>query len=490
MSEGGRVSRLGRYELRGELGRGAMGVVYRAFDRVLEREVALKTMAAPNADRVQTERFLREARTAGALHHPNIVTIHELGQASGTYFIAMELLEGRSLEDLLRSGEHVPLALRLRIIARVCDGLDYAHRAGIVHRDVKPPNVFLAADGTVKILDFGIAKVGASGATRTGVAIGTVDYMSPEQVRAERALDGRSDVFSTGVMLYELLFRRRPFAADDLGATLHRILHHPPAGSALLARLLPADLSAVLVRALDKDCERRYGRAAEMAEALDRAADGLEEDGAAALETRLEACIASGALDRAPMPDELVAADGAEVPRPPRRRKRVRVLAVATFLLVAALATEVFVNRRSLRMAVSPPKKAARPAASNIEPANERRRPATAAPAPEQEPDVASAALPTGSLTVLVMPWAEIEWIENRDTGERVPGGRSAPARLELAEGRYRLRLVNPYARGPLEIDAVVTAGEPSTVKATLPGFDAAAIVREMLDGAASPGGA
>jgi serine/threonine protein kinase len=476
MSDGGRVPRLGRYELRGELGRGAMGVVYRAFDRVLEREVALKTMAAPAADPAQTERFLREARTAGALHHPNIVTIHDLGQASGTYFIAMELLVGRSLEELLRSGEPVPIARRLQVIARVCDGLDYAHRAGVVHRDIKPPNVFLASDGTVKILDFGIAKVGASGATRTGVAIGTVDYMSPEQVRGERTLDGRSDIFSTGVMLYELLFRRRPFAADDLGATLHRILNQPPAGHERFERLLPPDLRQVLERALDKRCEARYASASEMAAALDRAAAALEGAAGAALEARLDGeemgtFIFSRGREKMNVP----------ISSPPRPRKRVRVLAVLTFLLVAALATEVFVNRRSIRLPGVSPKRAAKPVAANVEPVPEKKRPARAAaaePEPAAPPDDG---VPTGSLTVLAMPWADIEWIENLDTGERVQGDRSAPARLELAQGRYRLRLVNPYSRGPLEIDAVVTAGEVATVQATLPGFDAAAIVREML---------
>jgi hypothetical protein len=163
----------------------------------------------------------------------------------------------------------------------------------------------------------------------------------------------------------------------------------------------------------------------------------------------------------------------------PRRRKRVRVLAVLTFLVVAALATEVFVNRRSIRLPGVAPKPTAKPAASKVEPVRESKRPAgTATAEPAAPPDDG---MPTGSLTVLAMPWADIEWIENLDTGERVQGERSAPARLELAQGRYRLRLVNPYSRGPLEIDAVVTAGEVATVQATLPGFDAAAIVREML---------
>ena len=168
--------RLGKYELRGVLGRGAMGVVHRAYDTVLEREVALKTMAdLYGKDEDDTLRFLREARTAGGLQHPNIVTIHELGTEADVHYIAMELMEGQDLDQLIKSGEVGSLERRLEIVACVCEGLAFAHEAGIVHRDIKPANVFLTSEGGVKILDFGVAKIASSDATRTGLVIGTVD---------------------------------------------------------------------------------------------------------------------------------------------------------------------------------------------------------------------------------------------------------------------------------------------------------------------------
>ena len=296
MSEGGSSRRLGKYELLDELGRGAMGVVYRAMDRVLEREVALKVMGGGHSDPTQTERFLREARTAGGLHHPNIVTVHELGHDDGTYFIAMEMLVGQSLYEVMGSGCLPSIQRRLEIVARICDGLDYAHRGGIVHRDIKPANVFITHRGNVKILDFGIAKIEASNTTRTGLVVGTVDYMSPEQVRATRAVDGRSDIFSAGVMLYELLFRRRPFTANELGATLHRILHCQPPGLTLLDKLLPTELAEVLKRSLDKRREARFSRAGDMAAALDAAAAGLSGRAGSELEERIQELLGSGLL--------------------------------------------------------------------------------------------------------------------------------------------------------------------------------------------------
>ncbi len=509
MGEGMSVPRLGKYELRGELGRGAMGVVYRAFDRVLCRDVALKTMTAPSSDRTQTARFLREARTAGGLHHPNIVTIHELGQDSGTYYIAMELLEGRDLRELMASGQTPPLDRRLQIIARVCDGLDYAHRAGIVHRDIKPANVFLTASGTVKILDFGIAKINSSDATRTGVVIGTVDYMSPEQVRAIKALDGRSDVFSAGVILYELLFGRRPFTAEDLGATLHRILHRQPPGYALFDRILPAGLAQVLRRSLDKRCEARYPRAGEMAEALDRAGSELSGRAGTELEERIAELIASGVLERN---DEgpAIASTSAEGPahrapartpdratRAPRAQSKRSRLAVAT--VVAALTVLAVVGvlglRRGEREATPPAVTTiAEPApvpTESVEPLPDPGTDAAPATAPTPEPAVeepaaetpvvAAAPPPPGLLDVRVMPWANIEWIENVATGERVPSDRAAPVRLRLPAGRYRLRVVNPYSERSVDLDATVAAGETRVVRHTMPGFDAAQLAGDIL---------
>ncbi len=287
MTQATNQPRLGKYELRGELGRGAMGVVYRAYDAVLHREVALKTLAASRSDSEQIGRFLREARTAGSLHHPNIVTVHELGECDGQYFIAMEMLRGQPLNELFRADQLPPIQRRIEIIARVCDGLDYAHRAGIVHRDIKPANIFQLNDGTIKILDFGIAQVVSSEATQSGMLVGTVDYMSPEQIRSVKSLDGRSDIFSAGVVLYQLLFRSRPFSTEDLGATLHAILHRKPASYALFDQILPAGLAEVLKRALDKRPQARFSRAAQMSEALERIAAGLAGRAGTELEERI-----------------------------------------------------------------------------------------------------------------------------------------------------------------------------------------------------------
>ena len=167
-----------------------------------------------------------EAKAAAKLQHPNIVTVFELGEDRGVPYIAMELLPGADLETLLRSGEELLLAEKLEVVVQVCRGLAYAHEHGVVHRDIKPSNIRLLDDGTAKIMDFGIAKLGSTTLTKTGMMVGTIHYMSPEQVRG-RAVDGRSDVFSTGVILYELLAGRRPFRGEGATDVLYKIVHEP-----------------------------------------------------------------------------------------------------------------------------------------------------------------------------------------------------------------------------------------------------------------------
>src|SRR5688572_21326485 len=190
--------RIGKYSIVGRIGRGGMGMVYRGLDEVLEREVAVKTLTVEaTLDEESRQRFEIEAKAAARLQHPNIVTVFELGEERGLPFIAMELLPGADLETLLRSGEPLLLREKLEILIQVLRGLHYAHEHRIIHRDVKPSNIRLLEDGTAKIMDFGIAKLGSTGVTKAGMMVGTVHYMSPEQVRG-RALDGRSDVFSVG----------------------------------------------------------------------------------------------------------------------------------------------------------------------------------------------------------------------------------------------------------------------------------------------------
>jgi hypothetical protein len=261
--------RVGRYLITGRIGRGGMGMVYRGLDEALEREVAVKTLTLEGSfDAESRRRFEVEAKAAARLQHPNIVTVYELGTDRGLPFIAMEMLPGEDLEALLRSGEAMPLAEKLDVVVQVCRGLAYAHERGIVHRDVKPSNVRLLADGTAKIMDFGIAKLGATHLTKTGMMVGTVLYMSPEQVRG-LPLDGRSDVFSAGVILYELLTGERPFRGEGPTQILYRIVHEdPPPPDLGAAGEAGPRLREVLLRALAKDPEARTPGAAALADDL------------------------------------------------------------------------------------------------------------------------------------------------------------------------------------------------------------------------------
>ncbi|HEX9433660.1 MAG TPA: serine/threonine-protein kinase [Burkholderiales bacterium] len=269
--------KLGRYRIVAELGRGAMGAVYRALDPLIEREVAIKTLLPelpPEILDEVRERFLREARSAGRLNHPNIVTIFDVGEDAGVAYIAMELLEGRSLQEMLRKQPRPALATAAEITAQVADALDHAQQYRIVHRDIKPANVMVAASGRCKLTDFGIAYVPTSSMTQTGAALGSPKYMSPEQV-AGVPVDGRADLFSLGVVLYEMLTGRNPFVREGDTTPLpvmHRISVEPHPRVRALDPAIPAAFERIVDRALAKKPQDRYARAAEMAEELRRAA--------------------------------------------------------------------------------------------------------------------------------------------------------------------------------------------------------------------------
>jgi predicted Ser/Thr protein kinase len=259
--------RIGKYVVLGRIGRGGMGMVYRGHDEVLEREVAVKTLTLEGSlDEESRRRFEIEAKSAARLQHQNIVTVYELGEDRGFPFIAMELLPGSDLLSLMRSGEPLTLQEKLDTVIQVCRGLEYAHEHGIVHRDIKPANIHLLDDGTVKIMDFGIAKLGGTSLTKSGMMIGTVHYMSPEQIRA-KPLDGRSDVFSLGVILYELLAGRRPYPGDDATAVLYKIVHEAPDPLEELGPL-GEKLAPIVARALARDRDGRFPSAAAFADAL------------------------------------------------------------------------------------------------------------------------------------------------------------------------------------------------------------------------------
>jgi len=254
-----------------ELGKGAMGVVYLGRDPVIGRLVALKTIRVAAEDDVEqrefNERFLREAQAAGTLSHPNIVTVHDVGEEDETSFIAMEYVEGKNLKQVIREKERLPFERIAEIIAEVAEALDYAHRKGIVHRDVKPANIIITPDGSVKITDFGIAKIETSSLTETGQFLGTPNYMSPEQVTGE-TVDGRSDLFSLGVVLYELLTKRKPFLGDNVTSISYKIVHEsfPPLPS--VDKTIPSEFGPILAKALSKDPASRFQRGSELVQAL------------------------------------------------------------------------------------------------------------------------------------------------------------------------------------------------------------------------------
>ncbi len=258
---------IGRYRIIGELGRGAMGVVYHAEDPVLDRAVALKTIFIPADDQDRREyeaRFTQEARAAGRLSHPGIVTIYDVGREGDMVYMTMELLEGTDLSTRA-SGQRFGVREALQIALQVAEALAFAHERGVVHRDIKPPNIMLLAGGRVKIMDFGIARMRTSDLkTQTGLMLGTPRYMSPEQV-AGRPLDHRSDIFSLGTVLYELLTGTKLFAGDDATEIMYNVSHLRPVPPSRINRQVPPVLDLVVAKALDKNPEERYQDAAQFA---------------------------------------------------------------------------------------------------------------------------------------------------------------------------------------------------------------------------------
>jgi serine/threonine-protein kinase len=267
----GPLTKAGRYELVGELGRGSMGIVYKGFDPVIGRTVAIKTMlpeglSSQEFDEYKT-RFQREAMAAGVLAHPNIITVYDFGEDNGVLYLAMEFLEGQPLEKIVQEQTVLPIETILPIYDQVCSALDHAHRNGIVHRDVKPANIMILQNGLVKMTDFGIAKMMHMGMTQAGQILGTPNYMSPEQVKG-RQIDGRSDIFSLGVILYELVTGEKPFGGQNITTVIYKIINENPISPRELDAAIPAGLNYVISKALAKNPDDRYQSCRELAEDL------------------------------------------------------------------------------------------------------------------------------------------------------------------------------------------------------------------------------
>ena len=272
MTEKPHPTRLGRYEIVRELGKGAMGVVYEGRDPNINRRVAIKTArrdvmeASGMADEMMV-RFLREAQAAGALNHPNIITIYDAGEEEGVAYIAMEFIEGGDLRDQLASKRRLSCEEIVEMGATLCEALAVAHEVGIVHRDIKPANIMILKNGSIKIADFGIAHVSDSNLTQEGALIGTPHYMSPEQFMGQK-LDGRSDLFSVGNILYELITGEKPFTGEALSTVMHHVIKTDPVPPHEFNLTIPDPLSQVVMKALAKRPAQRYANGRAMAAAL------------------------------------------------------------------------------------------------------------------------------------------------------------------------------------------------------------------------------
>jgi serine/threonine-protein kinase len=334
-----------RYELTHLIARGGMAQVYRARDRLLDRPVAVKVLFPElSVDRAFVERFRREAQAAANLSHPNIVPVFDWGEDGGTYFIVMEFVDGQPLSAVLRSSGTLPPARVADIGAHVAAALAYAHRHGVVHRDVKPGNVLITGDGQVKVTDFGIARAvnTEESLTQTGAVMGTATYFSPEQAEGV-GVDSRSDIYSLGVVLYEMVAGRPPFLGDTPVAVASKHVRDEPPRLSDLAPAVPPPLEAVITKAMAKSPDQRYATADDLRADLLRFADGRAVTAGDPGATRLQpAVVTTGVVGAAGRTEALPVADQEVDPEDEARRKRTRRLVVVLLVLLVALGVIAF----------------------------------------------------------------------------------------------------------------------------------------------------
>jgi serine/threonine-protein kinase len=377
------MDRVGRYQITRELGRGAMGVVYLAVDPTIGRPVAIKTIRLGELDDADEraklrERLFREARSAGILSHPGIVTIYDMEEQGDVAFIAMEFVDGPTLDQLLSSREPLAPERLMSILRQTGAALDYAHHKSIVHRDIKPANIMLASDGSVKITDFGIAKVTTSQQyTQTGTIVGTPNYMSPEQVQG-LAVTGRADQFSLGVICYEMLTGERPFTGEHLTTVVYKIVAEDPPPVQRLNPTLSPQIDAVLRRGLAKKPDARYGSCIDLVNALDGACANTKGWKNAPRGMSLNLPTVAGTAQTAAVEKTVVATTGDTIRE---RRSASKVLPFVAALVVAvgliALIAVQFGPGRESRIAETQPPAPSAPPAAEPQPSA-----STAAPAP------------------------------------------------------------------------------------------------------------
>ncbi|GMU67376.1 MAG: hypothetical protein AMXMBFR36_36500 [Acidobacteriota bacterium] len=442
---------LGRYKILKRLGAGAMGEVYLAEDPQIGRQIALKTVRVEEGRANEVEerklRLLREARAAGRLLHPNIIALFDAGEDQGVLYLAFEFVEGSDLADRVADGPQLSLGETLAIVRQAADGLDYAHRQGVVHRDIKPSNVMITADGRVKIADFGIARVAdqTSDLTMTGSVVGSPHYMSPEQIKGE-PLDGRTDIFSLGVLLYEILCRKRPFEGETLTTLVYQILNQEPTSLTMRRPDLPPRLQQLVERMLHKDRDQRFASAAEVAREIaiceQELAPGVLAGAARPEESPSDATVRMA--DR-PRPTPPPPPAGAAPPPPPAARPAAAVaapsagaapkskLAIVLVVVVVVLGGLVGIGLAARKFVANRLAKAkltqtasTEPAATNAQPAN----PAPVAPKPTPvatNPDPSPAPVSPSPAPVTTPDPAPLE-PGQRATVEQEPAPKPAPA--------------------------------------------------------------
>jgi eukaryotic-like serine/threonine-protein kinase len=371
------LGRVGKYELRHQIGRGAMGVVFEAYDTVIERRVALKMLRtdvfAPEQLPDVRARFKREAHSAGRLSHPNIVTIFDYGEHEGAPYIAMDLMSGEELSRSLESGARMPLPQVVRVMEQLLGALAYAHEAGIVHRDIKPSNVFVLRDGSIKMVDFGLARIEASNLTETGTLLGTPAYMSPEQFLG-LPVDARSDLFSAGVILYQMLTGDRPFTGSP-STIMQKVLRQDPVEPSVLNPTLSAAWDDLVKRALAKKPDDRLQSARQFADYMRLVAEGKVLPG------------------DAPSGDATVVIDATVRIAPPHSgRSRRGIWAMASAAVVLAVAGAVAWVYRPTVVPAAPPTVLA--PATPVAVAPEPQKPAPKPSAAEKKPKIAKAEKP------------------------------------------------------------------------------------------------
>jgi serine/threonine-protein kinase len=489
-------TRIGRYEVVSALGQGAMGAVYEAVDPLIERRVAVKTinlsLNLSSQERVEFEaRFYREAKSAGRLNHPNIVTIYDVGEVDDVAYIAMEYLEGQTLREVLDSGVVLPVGTIAGIGMRIANGLHYAHENQVVHRDVKPANVMITPARDVKIMDFGIAQMPTGSRTQLGTVLGSPKYMAPEQV-AGQPTDRRTDIFALGVVLYEMLAGTTPFNGDNLSAIMYRVLNEAPKPPSEVNPRLPVAFDAIVKRALAKRPADRYQSALELAHDLS------EHDSGLALEARK---VATGVHELVVHAEHARARDDGTVFLPPTRvgerpRRAPRFAAWLTsvqqfrkpllFAIPLLIVAAYMLTPRPQAPAVPAPAGLLGAPSPNARPSAPAALPALAPPparnpdaerppvvtdplktasSPVAKPAAKPAAKPSAqpaaskgkaTLTFALVPWGDV-YVDGKRAGESPP-----LTRLKLASGKHKIEIRN---RGFAPYRRTVTLKEGQSIK-------------------------